>query len=432
VNQQRVEAGPAPVVGLRDQVVYAPNGLDEPVLVLGEPRNASDDIRHVVGTCQGQLLEKLIHASGLASSAFGAAQMASGRWVQLTQESAARLAAASQPALDAQGVPMAVIRESNGQIGHVMRFESLGAAPVAAASLLNGMAVQLALLRIERALEDISERVDLLVEASQIELEADLAAAMSVLRRVERRANHRGMVDDDDWASLAAIEAPIKAAYHQTVRWLDPLRAFVDDEQSLVEQVRTLRANLGARDVEFWLKMYAHGELAMKRWEALYLLRHATVASDRLAHEADLILRHARERHDDLRALHDAIVAYLDAEPTRVGRLDAFRLISRSRLRRLRVELAAAVNAYGAALDQAEVDVPDYAVDALERRQGRLVDIDAMQNAVVGTTRAAIGAGTDAAFDVGRWLGSTTTSAWQRARPAVDTEISGGDDTDMA
>ena len=161
-------------------------------------------------------------------------------------------------------------------------------------------------------------------------------------------------------------------------------------------------------------------------------MRHATVAPDRLEHEGQLILWHARERHEDLRNLHDAIVTYLDAEPTHVGRLDAFRIISRARLRRLHVELASAVNAYGCVLNQVDVDVPDYAVEALERRPGPVVDIDAMQAAVVGTARTAIGAGTDAALDVGRWLGSTSTSAWQRVRPTVDTEAAEVNDADMA
>ena len=134
---------------------------------------------------------------------------------------------------------------------------------------------------------------------------------------------------------------------------------------------------------------------------------------------APLILDHARERHEELRDLHDAIVAYLETEPVHAGRFDVLRVVSKSRLRRLHVELATAVNAYGVALNEAEVDVPDYAVERVGRHCGPLLDIDAVQDAVVGTARDAVGAGADAALDVGRWLGTATTTTWQRIRPAA-------------
>lgn len=404
-----------------DVVVLTPVESGQPALVLGQ-RRLPAALGNDVGAMPSGAVDRLIHAVGLASSGLAATQALSGRWVELTKESAAKLAELG-PSLDANGVPMAVLRDTNGHFDHLMRFESLGTASLAAASLMSGMAVQLALMRIERALEEVRQRVDLLIEASEIELEAALASALSVMHRIERRVNDQGIVDADDWASLAAIEAPIKAAYHQTVRWLDPLRQFLeDDKTSLLREVRALGGNLGIRDVGFWLRMYAYSELAMKRWEALYLLREAVAAPGRVGREGELLTGQARKRHGELLTLHNQIAKYLDSDRESSGRLDGVRLLTRSRLRRLRVELATAVNAYAAALGQIEVEVPDYAVAELVSRQGPLIDLDELQGSLTRTANTAIGAGTNAAQDVGRWLGGNATSLRQRVRPAENVD----------
>ncbi len=408
-------SGDVPAARLQDgdRIVLVSRDRPDRAVVLG-PTPSVDRLGDRLESVPHRLVGELVHAAGLAANTVGAASIATGDWVQLTAESAAKLAELG-PSLDANGVAMGVLRGDSGQMAHVLRFESLGAAPVAAASLVGGMAVQLALLRIERALEDVRARVDLLIEGSQIEVEARLVAAIAVLDRIERRVQDRGVPDGDDWTSLAAIEVPVADASHQTVRWLDPLRDFLEgDASGLGTEVRALRENLGIRDVGFWLRMHAHAELATIRWQRLYLMREAHIAPERLGREAATVLDQTRERHRELRHLHELIADYLGASGESHHWLDQVRLISRSRLRRLRGELAAAVNAYAAALDEVGVSPADAEVPVTGLDDGLLVDVAVLSASARRSAGRALGAGADSARDVGAWIGASTRSLGDR------------------
>lgn len=384
------------------------------VLALGQPGSAAPELGEVVGKAGGPVLARLLDAAGLSAAAGASAGFLDARWVRLTEESASKLAERGF-AHDGDGLAMGLIRGDRGRIEHVVRFAE-GTNPVAAALMVQSLATQARLQRIEQKLDELSEKVDVLLEGSRIEVEAQLAANLDTLRRIERRVEDRGRVDDADWSSLAAIESPIKQVYHQTVQWLAPLRAFLHDgELNVREQVQLLRANLGVRDVEFWLRMHVYSELAMKRWELLYLWHEADAAPERLAAEAAQFESRAAERHEELAALYLLLADYLDGDDE-LSVWQRLQVLNRVRLARLRIELGQVANAYGEALDQATFELPEYVPDDAAGASGPIIDVSALRDQVGGAARDALTAGAEIGARTGEWMKGRTDQL-ARLRP---------------
>lgn len=95
------------------------------------------------------------------------------------------------------------------QFAHVMQFNSVGLLDPTGATLIAGLAMQATLARIEKKLDALADKVDLLIETSSIEVEAKIISGMATIRQVERRLNACGIVDDDDWDALASDAADI-------------------------------------------------------------------------------------------------------------------------------------------------------------------------------------------------------------------------------
>ena len=376
------------------------------VLALGTAGSSAPELGEVVGSADGPVLARLLDAAGLTAAAAASDGFLDARWVRLTEESASKLAERGFT-YDGDGLAMGLVRGDRGRIEHVVRFAD-GTNPVAAALMVQSLATQMRLQHIERKLDELSEQVDVLLEGSRIEVESQLAANLDTLRRIERRVADRGRVDEADWASLAAIESPIKQVYHQTVQWLAPIRTFLDDgELNVKEQVQLLRANLGVRDVEFWLRMHVYSELAMKRWELLYLWHEADEAPERLAAEAAQCEKRAAERHQELAALYELLADYLDTEEE-LSLWQRLQVLNRVRLARLRLELGHVANAYGEALGQATFELPGYVPDEGAGASGPIIDVTALRAQVGGVARDALSAGAEVGARTGDWMKGRT------------------------
>lgn len=338
------------IVGLDDQTGLA--------LVLGQTERHVD-LGETVDHLPVAQARRITEMFGVAAKFGPAFDADHGRWVRLTSESAKAMRDLGV-AHDSTGTAMGVFRGADGRFAHVSRFDFISKVPFDPGTFAAALAVQQVVKQIEAKLEEIAQDVQALLRGSKNELEAQLVSAADIIARVERRVGDRGVVDDDDWVSLAALESIVKQAYHQTHLWLDPLRAFLSDDQtSLVEQVRALRGDTGIRDADFWLRMHVHSELVLKRWELLYLLRESQVAPERLMGEAGEVRERVEQRHRQLAEMTALLADYLD-EDQPASLMDRIRFISRHRLAQLRRELAMVTNAYADALGRASVTVPGY------------------------------------------------------------------------
>lgn len=388
--------GPAAPLSPDDVVVIASIDPSRPALVLGR-RDCPPSLGRDAGVPSGEVVQRVLQGLGIAGQLLEAGGVASGRWVKLTSDSAAqfRLHGAVP---DANGQLMGIVRGAAGQFSHIARFELINGMAFGVSGLVGGLAVQQMLKSIEQDLTALTERVDVLVEGSRIEMEAQLASALDVISRVERRASDRARVSVDDWTSLAVVEPVVKSAYHQTVRWLDPLRdLLIDEDTTIAAQVQRLRRNLQSHDIGFWLRMYAYAELAMKRWEVLYLIYETDMAPERVHDETGVVLARARERHAELLHLHNLIAIYLDRGPEAGSWLERLNFLNRYALQELRFHLAVTANGYAEALDAVEIDVPEYSLQDLRNRQQPIIDSEALRSGIDRAARQALDVGATAA-----------------------------------
>jgi hypothetical protein len=396
-------------------LVVRRNGDGDLALVVGEPTWV-EQLGQVVDHPQGRTLERLLGHLGVGAGVVALANSARGSWVRLAPETVAHLASGELKfGTDANGLRLATLRGDDGRIGHISRFagDVVPANPVAAGLLLQGLATSMQMRRLERDLAEIAEGVGTLVEHSQVEHEAELAASMGTIRRVERRVGDRGVVDDRDWVSVAALEHPVRKLRAMTTTWLQPLEhLFEDGRLTLRRQVELSRSQLGSRDLGFWLRMHAYGELAMTRWEQLYLLHEADAAPERLASEARRIEDEARERWQELQTLHRRLAGHLVDAPE-LSRWERLQIISRVRLARLQLQLGHVANAYADALGEPRQDLPAYMPpDASEL--GPLLDLDHFRAAVGEGITDGVRAGGELARDAGQRTGALALGAGQR------------------
>lgn len=365
-------------------------------LVLGRPLDVSD-LGEEVDTLTERYTQRIVQNLGLGGRFAGAFDADHGRWIRLTTESAGKLKELGVNP-DSAGLPMGVLRGEGGTFAHMTRFDFVSPVPFDPSTFVAALAVQQVVKQIEAKLEEIAQDVQALVRGSKNELEAQLASASDVIIRVERRVRDRGIVDADDWASLANLEPIVKQAYHQTFLWLDPLRSLLaDSDRSIVERVRSLKNEQGIRDADFWLRMHVQSELTLKRWELLYLIRESEAAPERLPAEAALIRQRAEDRHAELLDVIELMVAYLGAEDDADSPWhERVRFLSRHRLALLHYELAKVANAYSEALRRAQLTVPEYIhVDD----PGPLIDVDEVQRYLREQAMPALETGARSAAD---------------------------------
>lgn len=396
MNEDSSEVTAAPTVP--DDLIIIPSPAHPDLaLVLGESP-IPDRLGQVVAAAPDAALRTL---QGLGAVAQTAALVGtgSGRWVQLTAESASQLARLG-PTMDATGShALGVLRGSSGGFEHVLQLQTVGVLDPTGASLIAGLAVQATLARIERQLASLADKVDVLLESEEIAVEAKIIAGLDAIRQVERRLAVTGIVDDDDWDTLASERSDIREAYHQVLRWLTPLRQLLVEEDVRVKPlVEALNKSVVLRDVATWIRLYVWAELALKRWELLYLIRQMTVSPETVPSEAAHLQSEASQRAQQLRSLLDDLSVFLDRDPDDVSWRDRARLVHRYRLGVLRREVAKVLNIYASALSEASVEVPDYLDPDGDVGTGPLL--------VVETVRARVGQGAARALNAGREAGT--------------------------
>jgi hypothetical protein len=373
-------------------------------LVIGD-RPVPETVGTVIATAPTAALRVLQGSGALAQTGVVLSTASGGHWVQLTAESTGALSRYT-PTVNADGAMLGVLRGDGGQFGHMLQFDRMSMLDPSGAALLGGLAVQATLARIERKLDDLADKVDLLLEASTIEVEAKLVSAWDTIQQVERRVAAQGFVDDDDWDALSSDKAAVHQAYHQVTRWLDPLRQLLTiDDARVTPLVQELKAAVVLRDIATWIRLYVWAELAMKRWEWLYLVRQMTVATPELvASEAAHIEAQAAARHRELDALFTDLSTFLGRDPDDVDWRDRARLVNRYRLGVMRREVAKVRNIYAQALGEAEVDVPAYIDPDGEAGTGPLLVKERIDEQLARSVRAALTTGAEVTQNVStRW-----------------------------
>lgn len=270
------------------------------------------------------------------------AELLSGRIVKLTDESMA-LVRSNQP-VTKNGALLGVVRGADGRFNGVLSYTTLGGAQQALASIGPGIAgsigMQLALAEMERKLRVLQTDVSYLIEHQHLEVDAGIEATLTVLADVFAAVRRRDGVDNDEWDRAVATELPIRELHALTTNHLRALRELLDDDvRPLALRVRRLNAALRTARTGDWLQMHVHAELALSRWELLYIARQADRHPDELDGLVEQITRDFEDRRDELRRLAEEIGDYLTRGDHLTNWLDRLRLVSRFRMAALLQEL---------------------------------------------------------------------------------------------
>jgi hypothetical protein len=251
-------------------------------------------------------LRRILPALGTAAAVTNAhADIAvkAGRWVKLTEESAAAIAKHGQMVSTKTGLKMGVIQASNGgRIKGIVQFApgSLVANPAAiasAAGVMQQVALQQSLDEITEYLAAIDEKVDDILRAqkdavlsSMIGVDLSIEEAMAIREKV-------GKVSEVTWSKVQAGSSTVFTTQAYALRQLDALADKVEDKAKIGELAKAA-SEIESR-VHEWLAVLAR---CFQLQDALAVLELDRVldASPEELNEHRLGLRAARQNRREL------------------------------------------------------------------------------------------------------------------------------------
>lgn len=232
--------------------------------------------------------------------------------------------------------------ETGKIVGHLtfINPQSLAGLASTLPSIAGGAAMQLQLARIERALDGLKQDLRYLIRNEHLKIEAGMETNLEILRDVYAISRRRGLVEDDQWDRVANIEASVRSLHKESKKHLRSLEEALDSEsQVLTARVARLNRALDDERTLVWLRAHVHAELALARWDAVYLLRQADQHPEELEELVERLGGQVSERHRILAELSRRIAHYLGVGGSLSTWADRLRIIRRAKLRSLLTEL---------------------------------------------------------------------------------------------
>lgn len=259
-----------------------------------------------------------------------------GRWMQLTEESARRMKEGGSIVRSKTGDMLGMLNDAKGNRDHNLRFVggSLVAAPglaLAAANLQATLALQAQLEEIEERLSDIQETLATLAKDIDTERLARVAAAAEMLQDVAEQVRRRGRMRPSDWDRAVEAELDLRSAVKQAGWSLGEITKDVPDARSRRRRVEVLEQMFMGGRLEYWLTVFADVQLAMTRWDLIYLLHEATEYPDELGNLEQTVRQAVARRQRDLYVVGATLRD--TADPTARRFLDHLQQISHLKLR---------------------------------------------------------------------------------------------------
>ena len=239
---------------------------------------------------------------------------------------------------------------TTGKIAGQLTFidpQSLAGVVGSLPGLAGGVAMQLMLLQIEKSLERLSVDLGYLIRSEHLKVEAGIETNLEILHDVHAATRRHGAVEDDQWDRVANVEASVRSLHKETKKHLRSLEEALGGEgQRLAVRVARLNRALGDERTVFWLRAHVHAELALARWDAIYLLRQVPQHPEALSVLVAGLYRQVEERNSVLANLSRRVAQYLASDRVLTIWTDRFRLIRRTRLKSLLLELDEVLKAF--------------------------------------------------------------------------------------
>lgn len=222
-----------------DLVVY-PTGQYGEVLVFGN-RTRAAQLGTIVQHLPAALSRTAVGADAAAQLAIAAGEQ-SGMLVRLTRDSAKAYRELTK-ASDASGAVLGVLFR-NGKFAHVIRFTpAVGLQAIGGvAGALQGIALQAQLASIEKALAEVSSKVDTVIQGLDLDREAHFRATQAVVMEVYRASQATGTLTPAMWQQIAPLAHPVR---HAQERARLELQAATEALEALAgERLKTRRTEL--------------------------------------------------------------------------------------------------------------------------------------------------------------------------------------------
>ncbi|PFG42430.1 hypothetical protein ATJ88_1092 [Isoptericola jiangsuensis] len=258
----------------------------------------------------------------------GTAQVASdvvatsGRWVQLTKESAEMANKLGLMKGSSSEVARAVVTDK-GKIKHIVEFARTPGSFIANPARLAGAAGLMAQLAMQQAMDEITdylavidEKVDDVLRAQKDAVLADMIGSGLVIDEALTVREHTGRVSETTWSTVQAEKKAIATTQAHALRRLDALAEKLERKSKVVDLAKV--ASEAVTEVQEWLAVLAR---CFQLQDALGVLELDRVLD---AADPDELDRHrrglAKARQDRLELIERSTVRLLERMDAAAGR----------------------------------------------------------------------------------------------------------------
>ncbi len=216
--------------------------------VIGEPK-AVERFLNAQGLASRELglprLANILSASGASTDAASLVASTSGRWVQLTTESAKSIDQFGLMKGSGPGLSRGVVT-SNGKIQGIVEFTKGPGALLANPAILAGAAGIMAQVAMQQTMDEIldylaviDEKVDDILRAQKDAVFADVIAVGAVIQEAMTIRDHVGRVSEISWSKVQSTSMTVARTQAYALRQLDALADKVEKQTNLGELAKT-------------------------------------------------------------------------------------------------------------------------------------------------------------------------------------------------
>jgi hypothetical protein len=261
---------------------------DDEIAVI--PVEGSVDLALAIGKGIGEIdapvprsmVDAAVRTGGLLGGATAASSLLlDGSLVRLAPETVQALNQGAVFARDAQGLWLGSLRTPGTPgFSDAVRLVPGAVDPVAAGMILQTMAIQYQLGQIQRELETVNAKLDLLLEGKHYEVLAEITAISERLDELRGKAADGHDLTAQDEIMIRHYEDAALTRRNEADLWLRKLHELLNETSLPLKQHHRRLQELMDRHVAFWVRAYVASQMALANARVLRLVRASTSASE--------------------------------------------------------------------------------------------------------------------------------------------------------
>lgn len=299
---------------------------DDGIAVIGEPglvERFCSSLALTDKTPVRELNSRMAGASGLLQAGSTIAEN-SGRWMKLTEESAAAAKKFNMMTNSATGNRHATLLAQNGGIAKNLQFVSGPGSTLTNPAVLTGGAAVMTQLAMQQMIEEITDylesidrKVDAVLRNQAAAVVSDLYGAKDVIDRAYRLRENSGRISAVTWSTVQNTPSTIARTRRYALDQLSQLTSKIEDEADLGDLASLMSA--AEESVREWLTLLARCVQLQEKFDVLQVDRVlAENPSEVEQHRTDL--RKDREhRRDEISDVTTAFLGRMDAAAQRAN-----------------------------------------------------------------------------------------------------------------